>query len=149
MLARSPSAFTVVKLGSRHNRLAMLLALHPVLASYDLPFSIRFYQRLGFTLTFTDSAVTPRYAALTRDRCELHLQHHDAKASRPNSDRPTYRILVTDPDQLFREFESTGIAPDPSQPPSPYREPADTPWHTREFHLRDPSGNGLQFYAPR
>ncbi len=26
-------------------------------------------------------------------------------------------------------------------------EVTDTSWGTREFHLRDPDGNGLQFYA--
>jgi hypothetical protein len=26
--------------------------------------------------------------------------------------------------------------------------PGDTPWGTREFHVLDPDGNGLQFYRP-
>ena len=26
------------------------------------------------------------------------------------------------------------------------KDPADTPWGTREFHLRDPDLNGLQYY---
>ena len=32
---------------------------------------------------------------------------------------------------------------------SPWASPGDTPWGTREFHVRDPDGNGLQFYRPR
>ena len=29
---------------------------------------------------------------------------------------------------------------------SPWALPGDTPWGTREFHVRDPGGNGLHFY---
>lgn len=32
---------------------------------------------------------------------------------------------------------------------SPWAAPADTPWSTREFHLRDPAGISLQIYRPR
>jgi uncharacterized glyoxalase superfamily protein PhnB len=70
---------------------------------------------------------------------ELHFQWHDAREWEFPNDRPTYRFVVEDVDGLYRQFrqqtEVTDIKP-----------PSDTPWGTREFHLRDPDGNGLQFY---
>ena len=34
-------------------------------------------------------------------------------------------------------------------PSGPYGTPADSPWGTREWHLRDPGGNGVQWYQVR
>lgn len=45
-----------------------------------------------------------------------------------------------------RSGEPAGLLPGAA---GPYARPASTPWGTREFHLRDPGGNVLQFYAPR
>ena len=42
---------------------------------------------------------------------------------------------------LLGEFARTGRLPW-------WAAPGDTPWGTREFHLRDPGGNSLQFYRP-
>jgi hypothetical protein len=61
-------------------------------------------------------------------------------------DRPTYRFLVEDVDALYRELQDRGALPDPAVGGSPWARPGDTPWGTREFHVRDPSGNLLQFY---
>jgi hypothetical protein len=64
-------------------------------------------------------------------------------------DRPAFRFVVSDVDALYGEFvQSGGVRPDTSQG-SPWAVPKDTPWGTREFHLRDPSQNSLQFYQPR
>ena len=59
-----------------------------------------------------------------------------------------YRLLVSDVDGLYRAFRSAGAIPDHALAFSPWSSPGDTPWGTREFHLRDPDGNGLQFYRP-
>jgi catechol 2,3-dioxygenase-like lactoylglutathione lyase family enzyme len=115
----------------------------------DVPASVRFYGRLGFALAFQDDAAAPRYAAVRRDAVELHLQWHDRSGWPPAGDRPTYRFVVGDVDALYREFRERGALAPESADPSPWAAPGDTPWGTREFHLRDPDGNGLQFYRPR
>ena len=123
-----------------------LEAVHPVLMSRDVGASIRFYQRLGFSVTFQDRPVDPRYAGVARDGVKLHLQWQDASQWAHPIDRPTYRFLVQDVDAFYEALRSAGALAE--QPPgqSPWLTPGDTPWGTREFHVRDPDGNGLQFY---
>jgi catechol 2,3-dioxygenase-like lactoylglutathione lyase family enzyme len=121
-----------------------MIAIHPVLMSRTLSESIRFFDSLGFDLAFVDDPAEPRYAALRRDAVELHLQWADAGQWREGVDRPAYRILVEDVDALFRELVARGVPPAEG---SPWGHPGDTPWGTREFHLADPDGNQLHFYA--
>ena len=121
--------------------MAKLDAVQPVLMVRDVAASIRFYQRLGFQLAFVDSQVDPKYAGVRRDSVELHLQWHDAQDFGPG-DRPTYRFLVADVDELSAEFSASVIDLDRT-------DVRDTPWGTREFHVRDLDGNGLQFYRAR
>lgn len=68
--------------------------------------------------------------AFYRDRLGFHV------------DRPNYRFPLRDPDQLFEELR-------PQLAQVDHTPCADTPWGTRELHLRDPDGNGLQFYRVR
>lgn len=117
---------------------ARLEAVHPVLMVTDVSASIEFYRRLGFELAFADSKDDPKYAGVRRDAVELHLQWHDA-ADLSSVDRPTYRFLVAGVDELSAEFATVEPALDRT-------EVGDTPWGTREFHVRDPDRNGLQFY---
>ena len=49
-------------------------------------------------------------------------------------------------DPLAQEFVKSGAIRSNSTKGSPWASPQDTPWNTREFHLRDPSQNSLQFY---
>jgi len=127
----------------------MLESVHPVLMCRDVPASVRFYGRLGFSLVFQDDPADPRYAAVTRDGVELHLQWHDRSQWAYPNDRPTYRFLVRDVDALYSEVRDGGALAPEASAGSPWLAPADTPWGTREFHLRDPDGNGLQFYRSR
>jgi len=120
---------------------AVLSAVHPVLMSRDVAASIRFYERLGFRLAFLDDPVAPRYAGVRRDAVELHLQWQGNEQWEGTRDRPTYRFLVADVEGFFAEFQQDGAHFDMT----PVRE---TAWGTREFHVRDPDGNGLQFYCP-
>ena len=121
-------------------------AVHPVLMSRDVAASLRFFARLGFRECFRDRRDGPRYAGVERDGVELHLQWHDAAQFERPGDRPTYRFLVADVDALYAELGAAGALEVGDSGSSPWREPAATPWGTREFHLRDPDGNGLQFY---
>lgn len=117
---------------------AKLEAVHPVLMVRDVTASIQFFQLLGFEPAFRDAPTDPKYAGVRRDGVELHFQWHDAADFSPG-DRPTYRFLVHEVDELFEEFTARHADLD--------RTPVcDTPWGTREFHLRDPDRNGLQFY---
>ncbi len=125
---------------------ASLRAVHPVLAVRDVASSIGFFAALGFAPGFVDDPSQPRYGAVRRDAVELHLQWADAGQWIDGLDRPVIRIVVDDVDALFREFSARGVPPAER---SPWGQPGDTPWGTREFHLADPDGNQLHFYASR
>jgi catechol 2,3-dioxygenase-like lactoylglutathione lyase family enzyme len=115
--------------------------------SRNVSASIRFYERLGFATAFQDRPVDPRYAAVARDGVELHLQWQDASQWAHAIDRPTYRIQVKEVDALYDELRARGaLEGNGASGSSPWRTPGDTPWGTREFHVLDPDGNGLQFY---
>jgi catechol 2,3-dioxygenase-like lactoylglutathione lyase family enzyme len=126
----------------------VLLALHPVLMSRDVDESIQFFGRLGFALSFKDDPSAPSYAVLTRDRVQLHVQRHGDVNAFPQQDRPVYRLLVDDVVGLHHELTvaANDLLASPAE--TPWFQPAITPWGTREFHLRDPSRNSLQFYQP-
>lgn len=120
-----------------------LKQIHPVLAVRDVSKAIAYYtDRLGFRYAFSDDPNFPRYAGVRRDDVEIHLQWHDESNWIPGQDRPVIRIVVEDVDALFAELQGRGL----SDPRSVVR---DTPWGTREFHVQDPDGNGLQFYVDR
>ncbi|MFN0152371.1 MAG: bleomycin resistance protein [bacterium] len=117
-------------------------SVQPVLMSRDVAASIQFYEQLGFVRVFGGPPEMPRYAGIRRDGAELHLQWHAAAEMDVDGDRPTFRFVVADVDGLHREFLDAGVTKD-------IKPVADTPWGTREFHVRDPDGNGLQFYRDR
>jgi Glyoxalase/Bleomycin resistance protein/Dioxygenase superfamily len=120
--------------------------VHPVLASNDVAKSVQFFQRLGFGEAFRDDPIEPKYAVMRRDNVELHVQWAASDQWSNTIDRPVYRFLVTDVDALYEEFVNAGCIDTESSDRSPWARPADTPWGTREFHIRDPGRNGLQFY---
>ncbi|MFN7960601.1 MAG: glyoxalase/bleomycin resistance/extradiol dioxygenase family protein [Thermoanaerobaculia bacterium] len=104
------------------------------------------FARLGFGEIFRDHPADPRYAGVRRDDVELHLQWADESQWAGSVDRPSYRFVVSDVDRLFAQLREA--CPDLLAPAgrSPWAAPGDTPWGSREFHLLDPDGNGLQFY---
>ncbi len=126
---------------------AEITAVHPVLMARDVTVSLAFYGRLGFAVAFQDDLTAPRYAATRRGPVELHLQWADAGQWAHHGDRPAYRFPTSDVEALYAEFVAAGAVALASGG-GPYAVPADTPWGTREFHLRDPGGNVLQFYGP-
>lgn len=126
----------------------VLQSVHPVLMAREVMASVRFYQDLGFTLLFQDMPEAPKYAVIRRDNVELHLQWGDPTQWSHTGDRPVYRFIVDDVDRLHREFADNGrVLAEPGRG-GPWAVPAETPWGTREFHLRDPGDNILQFYRP-
>lgn len=125
---------------------AILEGIHPVLAAADVTVSVDFYVRLGFTVAFQDQVTQPKYAVVRRDGVELHLQWAGLDQWAHTIDRPIYRIVVSDVDAIYNEFFGSGSVGPQNGQSSPWAAPADTPWGTREFHLRDPGHNNLQFY---
>jgi len=116
-----------------------LESVQPVLMSRDVVRSVEFYAKLGFTLAGQDDADNPKYARIRRDDIELHLQWHDAKEWEYPNDRPSYRFVVSDVDAIYERFNENKALIDAT-------EIKETPWGTREFHLRDLDMNVLQFY---
>jgi catechol 2,3-dioxygenase-like lactoylglutathione lyase family enzyme len=114
-------------------------SVQPVLMCSDVRASIAFFERLGFECVFGPSP-DGNYAGVRRGDVELHLQWHDENHWRHRIDRPTYRFVVEDVDGLHSEFRESGLE---------VKSVFDAAWGTREFHLRDPDGNGLQFYRDR
>lgn len=118
---------------------ARILQVIPVLMVRDVAAALRFYAGLGFVERLRDEPADPRYAGVRRDGVDLHFQWHDAAEWDGRSDRPSYRFPVDDPDALWREIADGRAA----------GAVFDAPWGTREFHLRDPDGNVLQFFRLR
>jgi uncharacterized glyoxalase superfamily protein PhnB len=118
------------------------LSLHPVLQARDVAAAVRWYvDRLGFALRFQDDPAAPRYAVMSRDDVEIHLQWHDETSFRPDrGDAIMLRVRVSDPDSLFAEYKDKGVFHDRTAL-------RDTPWGTREFAFYDLNGHGLTFYA--
>ena len=125
---------------------ANLRAVHPVLGACDVEELVRFYQCLGFAVVFQDAPTNPKYVAVRRDGVELHIQWADKEQWAYPIDRPAFRFVVTDVDEIYKEFSKSGGIRSDARQDSPWASPKDTPWGTREFHLRDPSQNSLQFY---
>ena len=125
---------------------ANLQAVHPVLGARDVEELVVFYQCLGFVVVFQDAPLNPKYVAVRRDGVELHIQWADKEQWAYPVDRPALRFVVTDVDEMYKEFVKSGSISSNTSQGSPWASPQDTPWGTREFHLRDPSRNNLQFY---
>ncbi len=122
---------------------AILKAVQPVLGARDVAATVHWYvERLGFTCRFDDGGAPIRYAGISRDGVELHLQWQDDRYfPPPGDDAPSYRFLVDDPDALHAECTGRrGLSLTATL--------RDTPWGTREFGMYDPNGHGLHFYKP-
>ena len=126
----------------------MFQSIHPVLAARDVAASVEFYRGLGFALSFPDNPDRPKYAGVSRDGIELHLQWAGPDQWAHPADRPVYRFDVNDVDAIYHEFVENGRINVGTSQDSPWAAPAETPWGTRECHLRDPGQNGLQFHRP-
>ena len=113
---------------------ATIERVEPVLNVRDVAAATSFYAHLGFVEQFRDHPDSPRFVVVRRDDAVLALQWHDFVGIA--GDRPTLRFPVDDVDGLSNEFGPLLDRTDVS----------DTPWGTREFHVRDTDGNGLQFY---
>jgi uncharacterized glyoxalase superfamily protein PhnB len=121
---------------------AMIRQIAPQFFTTDLPATLAYYRdKLGFDClgTWNDP---PVYAIVVRDGHRIHFRLADPPT--PNSDKYDDELLdaylfIEDADALYAEFASRGVE---------FTRPlGDTPWHSREFVVKDCDGRLLAFGA--
>jgi uncharacterized glyoxalase superfamily protein PhnB len=123
---------------------AMIRQIAPQFFTTDLPATLAYYRdRLGFECvgTWDDP---PVYAIVARDEHRIHFRLADPPT--PNPDKYADELLdaylfIEDADALFAEYAARGV--DFTRPLG------DTPWHSREFVVKDCDGRLLAFGAAR
>ena len=121
---------------------AMICQIAPQFFTEDIPATLAYYQgKLGFAClgTWQDP---PVYAIIGRDGHRIHFR--SAAAPRPSADKYDDELLdayvfVEDADALYAEYAARGV--------EFTRGLADTPWHAREFVVKDCDGRLLAFGA--
>jgi uncharacterized glyoxalase superfamily protein PhnB len=118
----------------------MIHQIAPLFFTTDIPGTLAYYKdKLGFEClgSWQDP---PIYAIMARDQHAIHLRC--AEPPTPNPDKYADELLdaylnVEDPDALHAEYASKGV--------EFTRNLADTPWHSREFVVKDCDGRLLAF----
>lgn len=106
----------------------------PILPSRCVEDTLRFYRRLGFDGKIWGSPHF--YAALTRDRLEIHFFKHADLDPATSSAGCYFRVL--DVDRIHRAFAEANL-PTTGIPRMDRIE--SKPWGMREFAIIDPDGN--------
>jgi uncharacterized glyoxalase superfamily protein PhnB len=120
----------------------MIRQIAPLIFTTDLPATLAYYKdTLGFEClgTWQDP---PVYAIVARDQHAIHFRCADPPT--PNPGKYEDELLdaylnIEDADRLYAEYASRGA--------EIIRGPADMPWHSREFVLKDCDGRLLAFGA--
>lgn len=118
----------------------MIRQIAPVFFTMDIPRTLTYYKdKLDFEClgTWHDP---PVYAVVARDQHTLHFRC--AEPPKPNPDKYADELLdayfhVENADALYAEYAANGV--------EFTREPADMPWHSREFVVKDCDGRLLAF----
>jgi uncharacterized glyoxalase superfamily protein PhnB len=118
----------------------MIRQIAPVFFTMNILRTLAYYKdKLGFEClgTWQDP---PVYAIVARDQHALHFRC--AEPSKANPDKYEDELLdayfhVEDADALYAEYVANGV--------EFTREPADMPWHSREFVVKDCDGRLLAF----
>ena len=121
--------------------------IYPFFIVKNLAESVDFYnQKLGFETDMLVPEDDPFFGIVSRDNVRILLKHiTESVHPVPNHTRHEWAlwdafILVSDPDALFAEFQSRGLA---------FHEPlADTDDGLRAFELKDCDGYVLCFGKP-
>ena len=106
------------------------------LATRDMPRAVRFYQTLGFHLTY-GGADAP-FTSFQAGTGYLNLVARPANRRWPWWGRVIF--YVSDVDALYKHAVACGL-----RPPTP---PRDGEWGERYFHLTDPDGHEISFARP-
>lgn len=122
--------------------LRMIRQIAPQFFTTGMAATLAYYRdKLGFGClsTWQDP---PVYAIVARDGHRIHFRC--AEPPTPNADKYDDELLdsylfVADVDALYAEYTGRGVAFT--------RTLADTPWHTREFVVKDCDGRLLAFGA--
>ena len=118
----------------------MIRQIAPVFFTTDIPGTLAYYKdKLGFECVgaWQDP---PTYAIVARDRQAVHFRC--AEPPTPNPDKYADELLdaylnVDDADALYAEYAANGV--------EFTRKLANTPWHSREFVVKDCDGRLLAF----
>jgi uncharacterized glyoxalase superfamily protein PhnB len=114
----------------------------PQFFTLDIPGTLAYYKdKLGFECSGTWQD-PPVYAIVARDQQAIHFRCAEPPTANPNKYSEelldTY-LLVEDADALYAEYVARGV--------EFMRELGDTPWHSREFVVKDCDGRLLAFGA--
>ena len=121
---------------------AMIRQIAPQFFTTDLPGTLAYYRdTLGFEClgTWDDP---PVYAIVARDEHRIHFRL--AEPPTPNPDKYADELLdaylsIENADTLYAEYATRGVE---------FTRPlGDTPWHSREFVVKDRDGRLLAFGA--
>jgi uncharacterized glyoxalase superfamily protein PhnB len=120
----------------------MIRQIAPQFFTTDLPATLTYYRdKLGFEClgTWQDP---PVYAIVARDQHRIHFRLAEPPA--PNPDKYADELLdaylfIEDADALYAEYANRGV--------EFTRAVANTPWHSREFVVKDCDGRLLAFGA--
>jgi catechol 2,3-dioxygenase-like lactoylglutathione lyase family enzyme len=120
----------------------MIRQIAPQFFTTDIAATLAYYRdKLGFECVGTWQE-PPVYAIVARDRQRIHFRCAEPPA--PNPDKYDDELLdaylhVDDPDALYAELAARGV--------EFTRGLGDTPWHAREFVVKDCDGRLLAFGA--
>ena len=118
----------------------MIHQIAPQFFTMDIPRTLAYYkEKLGFECrgTWLDP---PVYAIVARDEHAIHFRCAEPPTANPDKyadELLDAYLFVADADALYAEFAARGV--------EFTREPVDTPWHSREFVVKDCDGRLLTF----
>jgi catechol 2,3-dioxygenase-like lactoylglutathione lyase family enzyme len=120
----------------------MIRQIAPQFFTTDLPATVAYYKdKLGFDCvgTWYDP---PVYAIVARGQHRIHFRV--AEPTAPHPEKYAEELLdaylsIDDPDALYAEYAARAV--------EFTRALADTPWHSREFVVKDCDGRLLAFGA--
>jgi uncharacterized glyoxalase superfamily protein PhnB len=120
----------------------MIRQIAPQFFTTDIPATLAYYKdSLGFEClgTWQDP---PVYAIVARDQHAIHFRCAEPPTANPNKYEDELLdayLFVEDADGLYVEYAARGV--------EFIRGPADMPWHSREFVMKDCDGRLLAFGA--
>jgi len=120
----------------------MIRQIAPQFFTMDLPATLAYYaEKLGFDCvgTWQDP---PVYAIVARDQHRIHFRSAEPPSPHPekyDDELLDAYVFVDDADKLYAEYAARGV--------EFTRALANTPWHSREFVVKDGDGRLLAFGA--
>jgi catechol 2,3-dioxygenase-like lactoylglutathione lyase family enzyme len=120
----------------------MIRRIAPQFFTTDIPATLAYYtEKLGFAClgTWRDP---PVYAIVARDRYAIHFRWAEPPTPNPNKyadELLDAYVSIEDADALYAEYSARGV--------EFTRTPANMPWGSREFVVKDCDGRLLAFGA--